>query len=259
MAKDPTQGPVTTYDADDNPIVTNVDPPEIEEEVTSEEEEAPEEAPEEVDEPDEEIWDRLTLTGAESDPEKGEVSHVEFTCDRCKETKEGMLLPEGTVGFYALDSELGWAKYANEGEEILCDACMQLDERYLADYPDEAAAYAKVLESEEAPEKEEAPKEEESPEEANEPEEDAPEEEFVTHEHEVKPPLTYNEAETMLMETSFVKLREMAIADDIKPERSRVKVMRQLLDYWFPPASATPAGEVEPEMSVRIRRAKGLM
>ena len=65
MAKDPTQGPVTTYDADGNPIVTNVDPPEIEEEVTSEEEEAPEE----VNETDEEIWDRLTLTGAESDPE----------------------------------------------------------------------------------------------------------------------------------------------------------------------------------------------
>ena len=80
----------------------------------------------------------------------------------------------------------------------------------------------------------------------------------MTHEHEVKPPLTYNEAETMLMETSFVKLRELAIADGIKPERSRVKVMRQLLEYWFPAPTSPPADD-EPEMSVRIRRAKGLM
>jgi len=326
MAQDPTQGPVSTYDEFGNPIKANVDEPIVEaaeeviaedateeesEEATTEEtvEEAVEEkttedeasaGPEETagdDEssedgivPKEDLWDRLTEVGAESDPETGVVRHVEFTCDRCGETKQGMLLPEGTVGFYALDDELGWAKYANEGEEILCDACMQLDERYLADYPDEAAAYAKVSESEEAIEGEEPAQDdvsvegepaaedvaqpvgedpaeeieraevgdetEKKPKEEDDPVEE--EEEFVTHEHEVKPPLTYNEAETMLMETSFVKMREMAIADGIKPDRSRVKVMRQLLDLWFP-APATPAGEVEPEMSVRIRRAKGLM
>ena len=285
MAKDPTQGPVSTYDAEGNPIKTNVDVPDVEEvvEETAADESSVEEAEEEAAEVEETLWDRLTLTGAESDPDKGEVKHVEFTCDRCGETKQGMLLPEGTAGFYPTDKELGWAKYANEGEEIVCDACMQSDERYLADYPlvEEKAEVEKDAPEEQADvsvegepaaediaqpvgedpgeeieraevgdETEKMPKEEDAPVEE--------EEEFVTHEHEVKPPLTYNEAETMLMETSFVKLRELAIADGIKPERSRVKVMRQLLEYWFPAPTSPPADD-EPEMSVRIRRAKGLM
>ncbi len=318
MAKDPTQGPLSTYDEFGKPIKADVDMPaeDMAVEDVAAENEATEEvgeivpnetgddiefrvesAPEEVSrieqtedslveggvgeaaaeaeevapeidasvedgviENEEEIWDRLTVTGAESDPDKGEVKHVEFTCDRCGETKEGMSsLPEWTAGFYALD-DLGWAKYANEGEEILCDACMHSDERYLADYPDEP----KEEESPDVPAEKtetsaEAAESEEATEEETVEEEVAEEEEFVTHEHEVKPPLTYNEAETMLMETSFVKMKEMAVADGIKPDRSRVKVMRQLLELWFP-APATPAGEeVEPEMSVRIRRAKGLM
>lgn len=299
MAKDPTQGPVSTYDAEGKPITTNVDEPieetpieEAEEETAADEsdvEEAeevvadgPNETGEDIDfrvesapeevlriEPVEDLWDRLTLTGADGGPE-GEVRHVEFTCDRCGETKQGMLLPEGTAGFYATDEELGWSKYANEGEEIICDACMQSDERYLADYP--APEEAEVEETEDVAEEADEPEEEaldaEKPSETKEEitkerltdEFGNPvgEDEYEEHSHDVKAPVTYNEAETLLKDLPFLKLRELAIADGLKPERSKVKVVQQLLNVWFAPSEA-PKEEEPLEMSVRIRRIKGLM
>ena len=321
MAKDPTQGPVSTYDEFGNPIQTNVDPPVVEE-VAEEEvaesaveetivEEEVEDSTEAEDiemtaepaaEPDSvedaKLWDRLTETGAEGDPDGGIVTHVEFACDRCYETKKGMLFSGGTAGFYATDEELGWGKYANEGEEILCDACMQSDERYLVDYPDvsdDIETYAKVPESEEefviheheikspvTRDEAETMLKERSFLEMKEiavadgliPESSEtkivhqlldhwfppPPEEFVTHEHEIKAPLTYNEAETMLREKPFLEIRELAIADGLIPERSRIKVTYQLLAHWFPPSEAGSVGSAEePQMSVRVRRAKGLM
>lgn len=210
MAKDPTQGPVSTHDAEGNPITTNVDAP-IEEEVAVEE----------------------TVEETASDE-----SDVEETEDETDEVEGESDAP--TEGIATSGEEPAQADVSAEGEPAAEDVAQPVGED-----PAEEIERAEVGdETEKMPKEEDAPVEEE--------------EEFVTHEHEVRPPLTYNEAETMLMESSFVKMREMAIADGMKPERSRVKVMRQLLAYWFPPASR-PAGEDEPEMSVRIRRAKGLM
>ena len=39
-----------------------------------------------------------------------------------------------TAGFYRVGEGI-WQKYADEGEAILCDSCMQSDPRYQADYP----------------------------------------------------------------------------------------------------------------------------
>ena len=169
MAKDPTQGPVSTYDAEGNPIVTNVDAPAVEEVA------------------------------------EDEVAE-ETTEDEVPETDASDAAPE-----------------------------------------DDIETYAKVPESEEAIEGEGAESEVEEVQEEAPEEEDADEVEFEIH-----------EAETLLKDLPFLKLRELAIADDLKPKRSKQDVINQLLGVWFAPSEA-PRTEEQPEMSVRIRRAKGLL
>lgn len=66
--------------------------------------------------------------------EKPGIVSITVTCDRCGREVSGMEGAGGTAGFYRVGEGL-WQKYANEGEAILCDACMQSDPRYLADYP----------------------------------------------------------------------------------------------------------------------------
>ena len=168
MAKDPTQGPVSTYDAEGNPIKTNVEETPIEEAV------------------------------------------------------EETAVDESTV--------------AEEVEEAIAEETV---EEVAEDAPEEEA-------SEDTPE-------EEASEDDVEPEEEEEEEEpFEAHEHEVDAPLTYADAEKQLKETSYAKLKEMAVADGLKPERSTVKIVAQLLNHWF----AEPPSFVgsEPQMSVRVRR-----
>lgn len=84
---------------------------------------------------------------------------VDETCDRCGDEidgfsvvatreeleAEGTDIPErwddrdefpiGTSGYYRT-SEGQWAEYAEEGEEFLCDSCMQSDPGYQEDYPE---------------------------------------------------------------------------------------------------------------------------
>jgi hypothetical protein len=66
--------------------------------------------------------------------EKSGTVTITVTCDRCGREVIGMEGDGGTAGFYRVAEGI-WSKYANEGEAILCDACMQSDPRYLADYP----------------------------------------------------------------------------------------------------------------------------
>jgi len=242
MAKDPTQGPVSTYDEFGNPIKANVDEPIVEaaEEVIAEE--ATEEESEEAttEETVEEAANESTVEEATDGEEASEdvISPVESSVEETAEVEEESDAPTEEIA--TSDEEPAQADVSVEGEPAAEDVAQPIGED-----PAEEIERAEV-----GDETEKMPKEEDDPAEE--------EEEFVTHEHEVKPPLTYNEAETMLMGASFLKMREMAIADGIKPERSRVKVMRQLLDLWFPAPTSAPADD-EPEMSVRIRRIKGLM
>lgn len=53
-------------------------------------------------------------------------------CSRCRRMVDGARSEVATAGFY---DAAGWAKYADPGEEIICDECMFADSRYLADYP----------------------------------------------------------------------------------------------------------------------------
>jgi hypothetical protein len=67
-------------------------------------------------------------------PDKDAIAQVTVTCDRCGKEVSGMEGANATAGFYRVTEGI-WHKYANEGEEVLCDSCMQSDPRYLADYP----------------------------------------------------------------------------------------------------------------------------
>ena len=60
---------------------------------------------------------------------------VTVVCDRCHKTVKGYEIGgHGTGGFYRTDNPKGWGRFANPGEKILCDPCMQSDPRYLAEY-----------------------------------------------------------------------------------------------------------------------------
>ena len=60
------------------------------------------------------------------------MASVTVICDRCEKTVHGIENDLGTAGFYRRS---GWGKYMNADEDILCDECMQSDERYLEVYP----------------------------------------------------------------------------------------------------------------------------
>ena len=62
------------------------------------------------------------------------MSNVTVKCDRCKAYVNGMETKSATGGFYKVGAGTAWAKFANEGESIVCDACMFDDPRYIAIY-----------------------------------------------------------------------------------------------------------------------------
>lgn len=66
------------------------------------------------------------------------MPQVTVKCDRCKRLIVGWQSTTpltSTAGFYRiLTPGLGWGKFANPGEQIVCDSCMQHDPRYLAVY-----------------------------------------------------------------------------------------------------------------------------
>jgi hypothetical protein len=68
------------------------------------------------------------------------VSSVVVTCDRCGHDVEGLRTEQFTAGFYNVSGGGAWSKYAREGEECVCDACMWVDPAYAADYSSDSAA-----------------------------------------------------------------------------------------------------------------------
>ena len=61
---------------------------------------------------------------------------VTVVCDRCHNTVEGYEISgSGTGGFYRTEDPRGWGRFANPGEKVVCDVCMQADPRYQAEYP----------------------------------------------------------------------------------------------------------------------------
>ena len=61
---------------------------------------------------------------------------IEIECSRCHKKVEGWKDNIATAGFYIVQKGNYWSKYANEGEEYLCDECMFKEPRYIADYGD---------------------------------------------------------------------------------------------------------------------------
>lgn len=64
---------------------------------------------------------------------------ITVRCDRCGKMVEGarIPMPDGSVYFTAGFFETGglpWSQMADEGENIVCDACMWADPRYQAVY-----------------------------------------------------------------------------------------------------------------------------
>ncbi len=66
--------------------------------------------------------------------EKPDIAEILVHCDRCGKEVFGLDVEGFTSGFYRVAEGI-WSQYANPGEAVLCDACMQSDPRYLADYP----------------------------------------------------------------------------------------------------------------------------
>jgi hypothetical protein len=50
-------------------------------------------------------------------------------CDRCKKEVDGAVDGILSAGCY-----VGWLKFMNPGEHLICDACMWSDPRYIAVY-----------------------------------------------------------------------------------------------------------------------------
>ncbi len=71
-----------------------------------------------------------------------------IVCQRCLCVIEGAAtirkdgLAIGTSGYYLTPAGSYWSKYANEGENIVCDQCMWNDDRYIQVYGNRAAAMA---------------------------------------------------------------------------------------------------------------------
>jgi hypothetical protein len=55
---------------------------------------------------------------------------VVVVCDRCHETVHGLEGEEYTAGFYRTELGTYWQRFANPGENVVCDACMGVDPRY---------------------------------------------------------------------------------------------------------------------------------
>jgi hypothetical protein len=61
------------------------------------------------------------------------MTDVNIVCDRCKQEIHGMREPGMTASFYDVTG-LPWSKFADSGEQVICDRCMWNDARYQADY-----------------------------------------------------------------------------------------------------------------------------
>jgi len=67
------------------------------------------------------------------------MAKVTVICDRCGKTIEGLHSPDTetsmgmTAGYYNTSGQ-PWAQFVNPGENVVCDACMWADERYIAVY-----------------------------------------------------------------------------------------------------------------------------
>ena len=55
------------------------------------------------------------------------MTKITVTCDRCKQTVEGIINGFGTGEFYI---RTGWAEYMMENETIICDECMFKNQEY---------------------------------------------------------------------------------------------------------------------------------
>lgn len=55
-------------------------------------------------------------------------------CDRCKKPIDGFRSEGATAGFYDTSAPEPWGKFANPGENNVCDNCMWSDPRYQAVY-----------------------------------------------------------------------------------------------------------------------------
>lgn len=59
------------------------------------------------------------------------MNNVLVRCSRCNRDIEGIKSEGVTGGFY---ESIGWEKYFDAGETIVCDDCMHCDHRYQKDY-----------------------------------------------------------------------------------------------------------------------------
>jgi hypothetical protein len=56
---------------------------------------------------------------------------IKVTCDRCKQTVEGIRGQEFIAGFYDMTK---WQEYRRENEQHLCASCMFADPKFLERY-----------------------------------------------------------------------------------------------------------------------------
>lgn len=63
------------------------------------------------------------------------MNPIKIECDRCHNIIEGFV-QEGvaTSKFYDVSPGQGWDKFANPGENNVCDRCLHQDARYRASY-----------------------------------------------------------------------------------------------------------------------------
>lgn len=78
------------------------------------------------------------------------------------------------------------------------------------------------------------------------------------HEHVMPSALTFSEAKAKLEEMSYNDLRDLCNADNLIPSRRKDETIMILLGHWYPPEPNPPKEEL-PEMSVRIKRIRGLL
>lgn len=58
----------------------------------------------------------------------------QIQCDRCHEWVDGEVHENFSCGVYVTSGEGYWSRFANPGEDIVCDNCMWADPRYIALY-----------------------------------------------------------------------------------------------------------------------------
>jgi hypothetical protein len=59
---------------------------------------------------------------------------VKMKCDRCQNEVEVFSEDGFSIGYYETGLGSNWKRFANAGEQLVCDKCMWKDERYIAVY-----------------------------------------------------------------------------------------------------------------------------